>query len=85
MIQRGELIVCIDDTLPTNPEDAANFSRWISNGEYYTVRDTIDMPDGITGLYLEEVVGNKALCLESGEIIEYNFDSRRFKKVGGTE
>ena len=81
MFSPGDLVRCINDN-PNNPEAIHNYDRWITKDYIYSVRGTIEMLDGIDGLYLEGINGVVAFCKDVQKIVEFSFDSRRFVKLG---
>lgn len=81
MLQVGQQVICIDDTIdPKMLDDIKNdFQQWVKEGDIYTIRDLIYNEIGVITVLLHELVNSPRFFPKTiGRMQEPGFSIRRF-------
>lgn len=79
MIKQGDQVICIDDSMPSNPK-ALQHKNWIKKNNPYTVRALVTKNGSLVGLLLNEVINPKVFDPIAESEFEPGFAIWRFKK-----
>lgn len=87
MFNRGDKIICIDDSISPDKIELINshFANWIKKDKNYIIRRVCDNDGIVTGLLLEEVYNKPIYFPLLNKVQEPAFAEWRFRKLNQNE